>query len=96
MLFLTIILNILLTQVVYCLNWQHEIYVSTTTGINDTSCWTGGQHTPCATFNPALRGLHITPLSSTLLLATIYWNYHKTYTVKLKLDKNNHREIFWS
>ena len=57
MLFFAVILNILLTQVVYSLNWQHEIYVSTTTGINDTSCWTGGQHTPCATFNLALRGL---------------------------------------
>ena len=57
MLVLAIIFNILSTQVVYSLNWQHEIYVSTTTGINDTSCWTGGQHTPCATFNLALRGL---------------------------------------
>ena len=57
MLFLAVIFNILSTQVVYSLNWQHEIYVSTTTGINDTSCWSGGQHTPCATFNLALRGL---------------------------------------
>ena len=57
MLVLAIIFNILSTQVVYSPNWQHEIYVSTTTGINDTSCWTGGQHTPCATFNLALRGL---------------------------------------
>ena len=57
MLVLAIIFNILSTQVVYSLNWQHEIYVSTTTGINNTSCWTGGQHTPCTTFNLALRGL---------------------------------------
>ena len=57
MLFLAVIFNILSTQVVYSFNWQHEIYVSTTTGINDTSCWTGGQHTPCVTFNLALRGL---------------------------------------
>ena len=57
MLFLAVIFNILSTQVVYSLNWQHEIYVSTTTGINNTSCWSGGQHTPCATFNLALRGL---------------------------------------
>ena len=57
MLFLAVIFNILSTQVVYSINWQHEIYVSTTTGINDTSCWTGGQHTPCATFNLGLRGL---------------------------------------
>ena len=57
MLVLAVIFNILSTQVVYSLNWQHEIYVSTTTGINNTSCWSGGQHTPCATFNLALRGL---------------------------------------
>ena len=57
MLFLAVIFNILSTQIVYSLNWQHEIYVSTTTGINNTSCWSGGQRTPCATFNLALRGL---------------------------------------
>ena len=57
MLFLAVTFYVLSTQVVYSINWQHEIYVSTTTGINDTSCWTGGQHTPCATFNLALRGL---------------------------------------
>ena len=54
---LVIFLNILLSQVVLSYNWEHKIYVSTTAGINDTICWTNGQHTPCATINQALKGL---------------------------------------
>ena len=57
MFFLIIFFNILLSQVVLSLNWEHKIYVSTTAGINDTTCWTSGQHTPCATINLALKGL---------------------------------------
>ena len=57
MFFLIIFFNILLSQVVLSLNWEHNIYVSTTAGINDTTCWTSGQHTPCATINLALKGL---------------------------------------
>ena len=51
-----VFLNILFSQVVLSINWEHKIYVSTT-GINDTTCWTSGQHTPCATINLALKGL---------------------------------------
>ena len=54
---LAIFLNILLSQVNLSLNWEHNIYVSTTAGINDTTCWTSGQHTQCATINLALKGL---------------------------------------
>ena len=54
---LVVFLNILLSQVVISLGLEHKIYVSATIGINDTICWTSGQHTPCATINPALKGL---------------------------------------
>ena len=54
---LTVFLNILFSQVVLSLNWEHKIYVSAAIGINDTTCWTSGQHTPCATINLALKGL---------------------------------------
>ena len=54
---LFIFLNIILSEVVFSVNWEHKIYVSTTAGINDTICWTNGQHTPCATINLALKGL---------------------------------------
>ena len=54
---LVFFLNILLCQIVLSINWEHKIYVSTTTGINDTTCWTNGQHTPCASINLALKGL---------------------------------------
>ena len=32
------------------------IYVSSSDGINNTSCWTGGYQTPCATLDLALQG----------------------------------------
>ena len=53
----TVFLNILLSQVILSVKWEHKIYVSTTAGIDDTTCWTSGQHTPCATINLALKGL---------------------------------------
>ena len=33
-----------------------KIYVSSTDGINNTSCWTGGVQTPCATIDLAIQG----------------------------------------
>ena len=54
---LVVFLNILLSQVVLSVKWEHKIYVSTTAGINDTTCWTSGQHKPCSTINLALKGL---------------------------------------
>ena len=33
-----------------------KIYVSSSDGINNTSCWTGGYQTPCATLDLALQG----------------------------------------
>ena len=33
-----------------------RIYVSSSDGINNTSCWTGGVQTPCATINLAIQG----------------------------------------
>ena len=56
MLCLAVFVNILLSVVVSSFDWEYKIYVSTTTGINDTTCWTSGQHT-CATINLALKGL---------------------------------------
>ena len=54
---LVVFLNILLSQIVLSYNWEHKIYVSAIIGINDTTCWTSGQTTPCATINLALKGL---------------------------------------
>uniref|UniRef100_A0A1X7SID2 Uncharacterized protein n=1 Tax=Amphimedon queenslandica TaxID=400682 RepID=A0A1X7SID2_AMPQE len=33
-----------------------RIYVSSSDGINNTSCWTGGVQTPCATIDLAIQG----------------------------------------
>uniref|UniRef100_A0A1X7U3W2 Uncharacterized protein n=1 Tax=Amphimedon queenslandica TaxID=400682 RepID=A0A1X7U3W2_AMPQE len=33
-----------------------DIYVSSSDGINNTSCWTGGVQTPCATIDLAIQG----------------------------------------
>ena len=49
--------NILLSQFVSSLDWEHKIYVSIASGINNTICWTSGQHIPCYTINLALKGL---------------------------------------
>ena len=38
-------------------NWQYEIYVSSSFSMNTTSCWNGGDQTPCFTLNLALQGL---------------------------------------
>ena len=36
--------------------FECKIYVSSSDGINSTSCWTGGYQTPCATLDLALQG----------------------------------------
>ena len=36
-----------------------RIYVSSSDGINNTSCWTGGLQTPCATIDLAIQGTSI-------------------------------------
>ena len=67
MICLAVLVNIFLSEVVSSLDWEHKIYVSTATGINDTTCWTSGQHTPCATINLALKGLQY---NSTIIYVT--------------------------
>ena len=39
---------------IFAANWQYEIYVSSSFGMNNTSCWNGGDQTPCVTLNLAL------------------------------------------
>ena len=39
-------------------NWQYDIYVSSSFGVNSTSCWTREDQTHCVTLNLALQGLH--------------------------------------
>lgn len=35
-----------------------RIYVNSSNGINNTSCWTGGAQTPCATIDLAIQRMH--------------------------------------
>ena len=68
----------------FAANWQYEIYVSSSFGMNITSCWTGGDQTPCATLNLALQGLQHN--------STLIYLYPGTYildnTSKV-IDKSN-------
>ena len=41
----------------FAANWKYEIYVSSSFGVSTTSCWNGGDQTPCVTLNLALQGL---------------------------------------
>ena len=47
---------------------QPAIYVNSTSGINDTACWSGGPSTPCLTLELGLRGIH-NNRQGTLLIA---------------------------
>ena len=52
----TLLLLAFLTFIVSATGLECMIYVSSSDGINNTSCWTGGYQTPCATLDLALQG----------------------------------------
>ena len=45
-----------LVLVLFAAGLECRIYVSSSDGINNTSCWTGGLQTPCATIDLAIQG----------------------------------------
>ena len=53
------IVILLFVSLTFGANWQydHEIYVNVSFGVNNMSCLNGGDQTPCATLNLALQGL---------------------------------------
>ena len=53
-LFFTVLL--ILSPTTGAVGSECKIYVSSSDGINSTSCWTGGYQTPCATLDLALQG----------------------------------------
>ena len=55
-----------------------KIYVSSSYGINSTSCWTGGYQTPCATLDLALQG---TATAGTCSSFSIIYLYPGDYTL---------------
>ena len=74
----------LFVSLTFATNWQYEIYVSSSFGVNTTSCWNGGDQTPCVTLNLALQGLQHN--------STVIYLYPGTYildnTSKV-IDKSN-------
>ena len=57
MMFPEVVLVSLLSLLVYsAAGLECRIYVSSSDGINNTSCWTGGVQTPCATIDLAIQG----------------------------------------
>ena len=51
------ILVLLFASFTFGANWQYEIYVSSSFGVNATSYWNGGDQTLSATLNLALQRL---------------------------------------
>ena len=52
-----------------------RIYVSSSDGINNTSCWTGGVQTPCATIDLAIQGTTATGVRDNCSSVTIVYLY---------------------
>ena len=52
-----------------------RIYVSSSDGINNTSCWTGGVQTPCATIDLAIQGAATTDVRGNCSSVTIVYLY---------------------
>ena len=50
-----------------------RIYVSSSDGINNTSCWTGGVQTPCATIDLAIQGTTATDVRDNCSSITIVY-----------------------
>ena len=74
----------LFASLTFATKWKYKIYVSSSFGVNTTSCWTEGDQTPCATLNLALQGLQYN--------STVIYLYPGTYildnTIKV-IDKSN-------
>ena len=83
MLMLAVFISLFASHI-FAANWQYEIYVSSSFGMNNTSCWNGGDQTPCVTLNLALQGLQHN--------STVIYLYPGTYildnTSKV-IDKSN-------
>ena len=73
--------------------FECKIYVSSSDGINSTSCWTGGYQTPCATLDLALQGT-ATAAGNCSSFSIIYL-YPGDYTLDTttKLEKHNNVSI---
>ena len=52
-----------------------RIYISSSDGINNTSCWTGGVQTPCATIDLAIQGTTATDVRDNCSSITIVYLY---------------------
>ena len=72
------------TSLTLTANWEYEIYIYLSFGVNTTSCWNGGDQTPCTTLDLALQGLQHN--------STVIYLYPSTYildnTSKV-IDKSN-------
>ena len=84
MMFCALLIVSFFASFTFAANWQYEIYVSSSFGVNTTSCWNRGDQTPCATLNLALQGLQHN--------STLIYLYPGTYildnTSKV-IDKSN-------
>ena len=78
------ILVLLFASLTFAANWKYEIYVSSSFGVNTTSCWNGRDQTPCVTLNLALQGLQHN--------STVIYLYPGTYildNISKVIDKSN-------
>ena len=74
----------LFASLTFATKWKYKIYVSSSFGVNTTSCWTEGDQTPCVTLNLALQGLQYN--------STVIYLYPGTYILdntNKVIDKSN-------
>ena len=69
-----------------------KIYVSSSDGINNASCWTGGYQTPCATLDLALQGTSATAAGSCSSFSIIYL-YPGNYTLDTTTGQEKHNNV---
>ena len=69
----TSVLVISLVLVYSAAGLECRIYVSSSDGINNTSCWTGGVQTPCATIDLAIQGTTTTDVRDNCSSITIVY-----------------------
>ena len=65
------------------------IYVSSSDGINNTSCWTGGYQTPCATLDLALQGTATDAIQDNCSSGIVISLSPGTYTLDTGLIQQN-------
>ena len=81
--FLAVLIVVLLFPILFlsATGLECNIYVSSSDAINNTSCWTGGYQTPCATLDLALQGTATDAIQDNCSSGIVIYLSPGTYTL---------------